>query len=354
MGIKREKKKVKDKKVLFKSESKNLKKLRKKRKRKALKEKLDIRKVLMWTLITILLIGLSLGLSSILGSQEEEIVQETEYVLGLDEIPIFPESTFLFAHNFDNESVKDMLAKGQSAYKLNSNTTFEKVKEYYANELIGRGWNLVLNVDIGAEDKRFGQYWVKENQGLRIYSKFNDIWYETITPEEAENGLSNRVSEEIEIDMLLAGSDYQDLLPDYPWQIKVPKDYLIRYEVSEFEELRAVKFQRISTGQFITIYPVGYWGSKALDFQLEDYTDILSQGSENWNIINSTVTSWQGSSSLRGTIASENNQQEILMLKNERNKVTYVLSTEDSSDPLYQYIIENLKYLGQEDETSQP
>ena len=354
MGIKRKRKKVKDKKVLFKSESKDLKKLRKKRKRKALKEKVNVRKILMWFLIIFLLTALSLGLSSFFSQTEEEQVQEKEYVLGLDEIPIFPESTFLFGHDFGNESVKDMLAKGQSAYKINDDKTFENVKEYYANELIGRGWNLVLNVELGAEDKRHGQYWIKENQGLRIYSKFNDVWYELITPQEAENGLSNRVSEEIEIDMLLAGSDHQDLLPDYPWQIKIPKDYLIRYEVSEFEELRAVKFQRISTGQFITIYPIGYWGSKALDFQLEDYTDILSQGSENWSIINSTVTSWRGSSSLRGTIASDQNQEEIMMLKNERNKVTYVLSTQDSSDPLYEYIIENIKYLGQEDETSQP
>ena len=345
-------KKAKDKKVLFKTEKRDLKKIKKRRKRKAIKEKIKARKILMWIVILSLLLGVAIGLSTILNRTEDEVLEETNYVLGLEEIPVFPNSTFLYADNLSNQSVKDMLAEGQSAYSLDKQNDFTDVKQYYANELIARGWNLVLDVEIGAEDKRYGQYWVNNDKGLRIYSKFNDIWYEYITPEGAENGLSSRVSEEIEIDMLLAGSDYQELLPDYPWQIKIPKDYLIRYEVSEFEDLRAVSFQKISTGQFMTLYPIGYWGSKPLDFQLEDYTNILSQGSENWDILNSTVTSWGSISTLSGAITSNVDQQkEILMLKNERNKVTYVLSIEDSSDPLFKYIVENIKYLGQEDES---
>ncbi|MCK9416263.1 MAG: hypothetical protein PHG60_00635 [Candidatus Dojkabacteria bacterium] len=342
-------KKSSDKKVLFKHNDKDLKKIRRKRKTQSLKQNFSIRKISMWVFLLAIFIALLSLTSKIFNRGSNEIVQETETVIGLDDIPTYPNSTFLFIDDLENQSVKDMLAGGQSAYYMNSKSNFKDVKTFYANELISRGWNLVLNVEIGAEDKRYGQYWVKEDKGLRIYSRYNDIWYETITPEEAKNGLSNRVSEEIEIDMLLAGSDYQDLLPDYPWQIKIPKDYLISYEVSEFEDFRAVNFQRISTGQFITIYPVGYWGSKALDYQLDDYTKILSQGTEDWDVVNTTVTSWRGNSSLKGTIAASGNQKEVLILKNERNKVTYILNTADSSDPLYDYIIGNIKYLGQED-----
>jgi hypothetical protein len=347
--MRKKQKKVKDKKVVFKENKKNLEKIKRRRKRESLKKKFNIRKVLMWIIIISLFLGLIYGIVKLVNREKKEIVQETETVLGLDNVPIFPNSEFLYNEDLENQSVKDMLAKGQSAYEINDNSSFKNVKEFYANELTSRGWNLVLDVEIGAEDKRYGQYWIKDEKGLRIYSKYSDIWYETITPEEAENGLSNRVSEEIEIDMLLAGSDYQELLPDYPWQIKIPKDYLIRYEVSEFGDLRAVNFQRITTGRNITLYPIGYWGGKVLDYQLEDYTDILSQGSEHWSIINTRVTSWLGNSSLSGTIASSTNERKILILKNDRNKVTYILSTEDSSDPLYEYIIENIKYLGQED-----
>jgi hypothetical protein len=345
----KKKKKSKTKKVLFKSKSSDLKKVRRKRKIKALKEKFNLRKFLMWLVIVAIVLGLIYAIAKILSKETNVEIQETETVIGLEEIPIYSNSSFLYINNMDNQNVKDMLAEGKSAYMINDNSDFKDVKEFYANELISRGWNLVLDVEIGAEDKRYGQYWIKEDKGLRIYSKYGDIWYEMITPKEAENGLSNRVSEEIEIDMLLAGSDHQELLPDYPWQIKVPKDYLISYEVSEFEDLRAVNFQRIATGQYITIYPIGYWGAKALDYQLEDYTDILGQESQDWNIINTTPTSWRGYSSLSGTIASSTDQRDILMLKNDRNKVTYILNSSDSSDPLYDYIIENIKYLGQED-----
>ena len=345
----KKKKKTKDKKVVFKENKRNLEKLKKRRKRETLKKKFSLRKILMWILIISMAITMIYGITKLLNREKKETTQDTQTVLGLEDIPIYPNTTFLYTIDIDNQSVKDFLSKGQSAYTINDNSNFKNVKEFYANELTSRGWSLVLDVEIGAEDKRYGQYWVKDEKGLRIYSKYNDIWYETITPEEAENGLSNRVSEEIEIEMLLAGSDYQDLLPDYPWEIKIPKDYLIRYEVSEFEDLRAVNFQRITTGRNITIYPIGYWGAKALDYQLEDYTKILSQGTEQWNVINTTVTSWIENSSLSGIISSETSQREILMLKNNRNKVTYILSAEDSSDPLYNYIIENIKYLGQED-----
>jgi hypothetical protein len=347
----KKRRKVKDKKVLFTSNKKNLKKLRKKRKVQALKEKINYKQILSYLLIFALFIGTIYLIANIFNKEDAEEIETKDTVLGLDDIPTYPESIFLYQEDINNQTVKDMLSEGKSAYKINSNTDFDEVKKYYVNELNSKGWNLVLDVEIGAADKKYGQYWIKGDKGLRIYSKYNDIWYEYITPEEAENGLSNRVSEEIEIDMLLAGSDYQDLLPDYPWQIKIPKDYLISYEVSEFEELRAVNFQRISSGQSINIYPIGYWGAKALDFQLEDYIVILSQGTENWNVINTVVTSWRSNSSLKGAISSATKEKEILMLNNERNNVTYILNSENSSDPLYEYIIENIKYLGQEDDS---
>lgn len=345
----RKKKKRKDKMVLFKTKNKDLKKIRRRRKRKSLQEKFSFRRVVFLIIIFALIFGLIYALLLLSSSQIKEAEEvETSTVLGLDEVPTYEHSVFLYADNLENESVKDMLSSGESAYKIINRKTFEDVKSFYANELTSKGWSLVMDVDVGAEDKKHGQYWVKNDSGLRIYTKYKDIWYEYITPEEAESGLSNRVSQEIEINMLLAGSDYQELLPDYPWQIKIPKDYLIRYEVSEFEELRAVNFQRISTGRFITIYPIGYWGAKELDYQLEDYIDILNKGTEEWVILNTTVTTFQNNRSLNGTIEYQGNQRETLMLKNSSNFVTYILSTEDSTDPLYQYIIDNIKYLGQE------
>ncbi|MCD4811781.1 hypothetical protein K8R14_04235 [bacterium] len=342
------KKKPKDKEVLFKTKDSNLKKTRNKRRRKGLLQKINTRKILFYTTILLICISTVFGLIKILTKTTIDEETKVETILGLENIPIYPNSIFLYTNNMDNQTVKDMLASGQSAYEIMDRSNFEDVKEYYASELVDKGWELVLDIKIGSEGKKYGQYWVNNEKGLRIYSKINDIWYEYITIEEAKNGLSNRISNEIEIDMLLAGSDNQELLPDYPWQIKIPKEYLVRYEVSEFEDLRAVNFQKITTGNYITIYPVGYWGGKALDYQLNDYIDILSTGSEQWGVVNTFVTTFRGNSSLSGVISSDTRQREILILKNGKNFVTYILSTEDKTDPLYQYIIENINYLGED------
>lgn len=324
----------------------NLKKIRSKRKLQSTKQK--FKKNIKYLLLVIFLIVI-VSIVAIIKRPKERIANdnvEVITVMGLEDIPVYPNSVFLYGDNLDNEVVKDMLAKGQSAYLIQDNTDFDNVKEYYANQLTSLGWNLVLDVEIGSEDKRSGQYWINDERGLRIYSKYNDIWYEYITVEQAQNGLSDRVSNEIEIDMLLAGSEYQDLLPDYPWQIKIPKEYLIRYELSEFEDLRAVNFQRISTGLNITIYPIGYWGAKALDLQLDDYIKILNTGSEKWGVSNTKPTVFRGESSLTGGITSGSSTKDIMMIKNNRNFVTYILIIDDISDPLYQYIIENITYLG--------
>ena len=84
-----------------------------------------------------------------------------------------------------------------------------------------------------------GEYWVKNEKGLRIYSKFNDIWYELITPEQANAGLRDRVEKEVERDLLLASEDSQDLLPDFEWLLEVPKEYVISYRASGYGSLRA-------------------------------------------------------------------------------------------------------------------
>lgn len=335
--------------VLFKTKSNDLRKIQRKRKRISLRGKFNIRRILIYSLVATIIFGAIYLLISNSGKKTDTGITVSSYVLGLDDVPTYPNSEFLYADKMDDQVVKDMLANGKSAYKIVDRSKFSDVKIFYANELTSKGWNLVLDIEIGQEDKKYGQYWTNEEVGLRIYSKFNDIWYEYITIEEAQNGLSNRVSNEIEIDMLLAGSDFQDLLPDYPWQIKIPKEYLIRYEVSEFEDLRAVNFQRISSGSYITIYPIGYWGSKALDYQLDDYVDILSSGSEKWGVRNTYITTFRGTSTISGIISSGQYSRDILMLKNGKNFVTYVLSTQDKSDPLYQYLIDNIKYLGEDE-----
>ena len=107
----------------------------------------------------------------------------------------------------DDPVVKDFLSRGNSAYKLPENTTIEDIESYYMDTLKDLEWEFVQSVPLGTPDRKYGQYWINGDKGLRIYSKYNDIWYESISVEDARSALANLVKEEIEREMLMASSE---------------------------------------------------------------------------------------------------------------------------------------------------
>lgn len=267
-------------------------------------------------------------------------------VIGLKGIPQYPGSEFIFENSQDTLVVKQFLAQGNSIYRLPSGTDTQEVEKYYEETLPAKGWELVNSVEIGAEDKEYGQYWIKDGKGLRIYLKFKDIWYETLTEKDAREALAQRVKEEIEREMLMASSEKQELLPDYPWEIQIPKEYLIRYAASEFKDYRVATFQKIGTKDIIELYPAGYWKSKELDYILYDYCQYISEDDNEWEVVNTVVSTFRGELALRGSITSKEGVRNIAVIPDAYNNVVYVLSTQKGNDPLFEYILENIKPLG--------
>lgn len=270
-------------------------------------------------------------------------------VVGLEEIPEYPGSEFIFKNNLEDPVVKEFLASGNSAYRLVESTSIEEIESYYQSELPSKGWELANQVPLGTEDKKYGQYWIKDGQGLRIYSKFKDIWYETVTEEEAKTALANRVQEEIEREMLMASSEKQDLLPDYPWKIQIPKEYIIKYSATDIKDYRAVSFQKLGSNEIVELYPVAKLGSKALDYHLEDYCKKKSTEDKSYSIINTFPVSFRDSLSLKGSITNGENSLEVYVLTNSFNNTVYVLSSTQQNDPLLGYIFENIKPMGSKD-----
>jgi hypothetical protein len=277
----------------------------------------------------------------------ENAYGEDEYVvtnvLGFEELPSYYNSEFLFLHSMEDSVVKEFLSSGNSAYTLPPGTTTEELEEYYMETLKPLGWEFVQSVTKGTGDKKYGQYWIKDGKGLRIYSKYNDVWYETITQEDARSALASVVQEEIEREMLMATSEKQDLLPDYPWEIQIPKEYMIKYSPTDMDELRAVSFQRMGSNEIVEIFPVGYWRSKELDYMLEDYCNIKSSEENTYGVINSIPITFQDNLGLKSTITSQEESLVAYTIPNTFNTVVYVISSNEESSPLLQYIIENIK-----------
>lgn len=308
--------------------------------------KFPIKKVLLYILLPIffvLIIYFAVTYINTLRNRSDELAYIDTPILGITDVPQYPYSSFIFDNNIDDSTVSKFLSEGNSAYRLTSDKNIDDVFKYYTEILPGKGWELILTVPLGSEEQKYGQYWIKENKGLRIYSKFNDVWYESITKEDAQTGLASLVKKEIERNLLLIDNDAQDLLPDFPWIIKVPKEYIISYSTGSYENFSSVSFKKLGTTEIINIVPMGERGGKALDTFLFDYVKYLNKESKKWAVKNTYLASTNVGAGLKGTIVSDLESRDISVLHNTYNNIVYVLDCNISKSPFFTYIIENIQ-----------
>ena len=307
-------------------------------------------KILGMLLVFIVLGLLGISIKYVLSTRGNNNKEETDEgeVLGLKDVPVYPGSTFLFEENKDNDTVQNFLMSGQSAYRLPDNSSRSDVNDYYTKELPSLGWTNVLSVSIGTEDKRYGEYWVKDNKGLRIYVKETSIWYETVTTAEAQTGLADEVANEVQRELLLASSDTQDLLPDFSWTMEVPTAYLITYSSSDIEDYRAVSFQKIGTSITYAIVPVGHYGNDTFDGFLYTYIDSKNTSeTDAWGIKDTYYKTINGKNYLYADIISPDGVTEAAVLNNTYDGLVYVFLSDpnDGENAFFEYILENIQPL---------
>jgi hypothetical protein len=265
--------------------------------------------------------------------------------MGLTSIPAYPNSTFIFQDSLNEDSVKNFLSKGGSAYRLPNNVSITDVFGYYKEKLPSLGWNFVQEVSLEQEDKEYGQYWTKDNVGLRIYSKFDDVWYETITTQEAQSGLSEKVQAENNLQLLLANTDAQDLLPDFPWILTVPNEYLISYSASTFDAtLEQVAFSKIGTTEIVNLVPICKSDKEVLDNCLSDYAVSLSASTgESWTVNGTSVISTNVGNGIEGNLKSGADTREVAVIGDSYNNIGYVIDSNVMANPFVDYILSNIQ-----------
>lgn len=315
------------------------------------RKKKNFPKILSYTFLVLIFIGLLYAsLLSVIKMRDNTTDEnsEVEYVVGLEGIPSYPGSVFIFKNNIKEISVANFIATGNSAYRLPLRTTTAQAYKYYQETLPNLGWENVLSVEVGSEEMKEGEYWVKGTTGLRIYSKFNDLWYETLTPEEAITGLRAKVVEEAERELLLASQDYQELLPDFPWVLKVPKEYIISYSSSAYKDFRTVQFRKIGTSDSISVVPIGPTG-RVLDDYLMEYTELLSaEEEEDWTITNTILATTSYGRALRGSITNGPEDHDVAVVSNSYDGVVYVMDANTPGDSFLDYLFENMEPVNME------
>jgi len=270
---------------------------------------------------------------------------KTEKVVGIGDIPSYPNSLFIFKDQMKDEIVARFVSKGNSAYRLPVGTKISDVYEYYNEKLPELGWTFSISVPFGSETMKDGEYWIKEEKGLRIYSKFNDVWYESISVKDAQEGLAERVKQETERDLLLAKEDLQDLLPDFPWILQVPREYVISYSVSQFKDHRLMLLRKLGGEEKIQLIPIDSYDGQALDYFLHKYIEQVNSNGEELkcSITRTELAYTEFTKGIKGKITCSDGVHDIAVLVEPNRGIGYVLDGNPENNPFFETVFSNLQ-----------
>ncbi|MCB9790592.1 hypothetical protein H6764_01065 [Candidatus Nomurabacteria bacterium] len=271
-------------------------------------------------------------------------------VIGFEGVPIFPNSEFVFQDYKTDDSVRQFITSGKAIYRLPIHSTAQDVYDFYNKDLPQYDWEHVLSVERASEVQKYGEYWVRKDEGLRIHSEINDIWYEKISVKDAKTGLKEEVEAAAAHELVMAGSSTTELLPDFPWELAIPNEYLIAYHASNFSDLRGVSFKKIGGTDRCYLEPIGKIGSH-LDALLTGFlssnklppgeTDPKKQ-SEGWATINSFFTEGNQGAYLEASITNGSKTSNAYVLENSRSNFAYLISSFDNSDTFCKFLVKNL------------
>lgn len=301
-----------------------------------------------------------------------------ERVVGFKEIPIFPDSHFIYEGHLDNESVKKFLSNGESVYRLPPDVTFQDVAMYYEVVLPASGWDHIMSVPRTSTEMMFGEYWMREDgeSALRIYNKLNDVWYQKISLEEAKSGLAEQVRLEHERDLIISTSDGNEFLPQFPWDMKVPTDYLIRYYDSNIDKVQAVELRRLGKDEKIYFEPLGQIGSAPPDVMMQQFIERVNSDASGryaveiekganqdnsdtqqdskskddsqaaqieWEIVSSVYKDIEGRRLLEVQIAAPGRGGTAYLFENYRTGNIFILTSFTTDNQMVLYMIKNLQ-----------
>ena len=278
------------------------------------------------------------------GTSSEDLVYHNTYVEGIPLVPVYPKSEFVYEDRKGEEVVLKMLNQGISVYRLPRNTKSSDIYEYYEEVLPKNDWEFLFTIVTSTENQLFGQYWQKEEKGLRIYVEGNDLWYETITKTEANSALAERRSQEIQRKRILETSSEQTLLPDYPWALSIPREYLTRYSSTDIGELQAVEIFEIGGTTKFLIYPIGKSGEGSYDNLLDKFLKKQTEElEEKWEVINTIVDFKKDREVLNARVLIDNEEGQGIVLMNINTHIIYAIIANKRDHPFFEQIVREIQ-----------
>ena len=274
---------------------------------------------------------------------------------------MYPRSSYIFEET-DDSTVSQFLTTGRSIYRLNRGEKIDTVFEYYVEALTESKWAFVQSVPRTSHEMMYGDYYFNEElgYGVRIYDRVNDIWYEKLTKNEAETGMADYVSKKYERDLILSSDEGTSLLPDFPWDLTVPREYLVKYFPTDEEDLRGVTFTEIATGKETILEPITELTGEADDVYAEVYIDTLNiraaggsesevtadetqdQSLRSWQLINTAYVEINGVHLLEATVSYKTKTSRMYILHNTKVNYAYGVNVVDDDTSFLSFLLLNM------------
>ncbi len=330
-----------------------------------------------------------------------------EDVVGIEGVPEFPGSEFLFKDHISDEEVQDFLAEHQSAYSIPLEATWGDVTEFYKRELEKRGWAHVNSIDRSDELRMYGEYWIKvpstnqdednggeavedaetspdskenlpdneevnpaqnediptqdvnpedaenEGRGLRIFTRLNDIWYQEISVSEAQTGMASVVAQRSELDFLISMSSGEQLPKEVPWVLRFAPVWDYELKDSEFSGVKIIEFTNPETSSRLIIQPIAYVAGQDLETLGREFIEEGNFHRDEDNQFEIKATSdikVAGVKAVIFNISSPQGLGSICILPNEEDDMIYAIAAYKGETAFFNYVIENLELPKDEEE----
>jgi hypothetical protein len=308
-------------------------------------------------------------------------------VIGVEGVPQYPESEFLFANHIEEKEVQEFLDEKQSAYSIPLESTWTDVVEFYKKELKNRGWEHVNSIDYSDELRMYGEYWIKvdgasvnseeisdgsdntgeedENnqsdnpdqnvsgRGLRVYTRLNDIWYQEISINQAQTGLAVTVAERNELDFLISMSSGENLPQEVPWQLRFAPVWDFELVDSDYDGFKTIEFENPETDGKLVIRPIAYQAGQSYESLAAGFIEEVNEyrdEEDRFELKASQRLKVAGQDALRYNISSEEGLGSLCVTSNPEDGMIYVIATYKGQTGFFDYVIENIEVRQEEEE----
>ncbi len=300
--------------------------------------------------------------------------QRYKMVKWLKKVPEYPYSKFVFEdvikdpkdpkiiqnppYGFNSQDIREIvefLNRGNSVYLITNEDSFDKVAQFYQKILPSYGWEKVREVQKGDPDHLDGIYFYnpKLKKGLRIYTIYHDIWYQTITYSQAINALADKVLKIKQKDFELKAKSGKTTPKSTFWILSYPADWKLEIIKSPVMKVPDLVFKNSRTGASLTIKALKYTPAPVADLSFSQIDKVLKEVIKNY--LAETNTSFTFSDfklkhtltpSAKASISCADNKQTALcfaVIPNAKNTIYYAVHFKGKDPTFFYYVIRNIK-----------